>query len=89
MRHGASVFTSNVDGQFQKAGFFESRVHECHGSIHTLQCTEACSADTWSAEGFHPLVNEKTSEREPFAAMPALRFVSAAEHSDVRRLGVG
>ncbi|TDN68818.1 NAD-dependent SIR2 family protein deacetylase [Paraburkholderia sp. BL10I2N1] len=61
MVHGAFVFTSNVDGQFQKAGFLESRVYECHGSIHALQCLEACANDTWSAEEFRPLVNEKTS----------------------------
>jgi NAD-dependent SIR2 family protein deacetylase len=40
MPRGAFVFTSNVDGQFQKAGFPESRVHECHGSIHALQCLD-------------------------------------------------
>ena len=25
------VFTSNVDGQFQKAGFSDDRIEECHG----------------------------------------------------------
>jgi NAD-dependent SIR2 family protein deacetylase len=64
MPDGAFVFTSNVDGQFQKAGFSEDRIHECHGSIHTLQCLEACVGDTWSARDFHPLVNETTSELE-------------------------
>ncbi len=34
------VFTSNVDGQFQKAGFDE--VAEVHGSIHALQCLRGC-----------------------------------------------
>lgn len=42
MRHGAFVFTSNVDGQFQKAGFPEERVLEVHGSIHHVQCLGAC-----------------------------------------------
>jgi NAD-dependent SIR2 family protein deacetylase len=32
------VFTSNVDGHFQKAGFNEAQVLECHGSINHLQC---------------------------------------------------
>lgn len=27
-----TVFTSNVDGQFQRAGFRGRRIHECHGS---------------------------------------------------------
>lgn len=43
MLHGAFVFTSNVDGQFQRAGFGEDVVAECHGSIHHLQCTRPCS----------------------------------------------
>ncbi|WP_120347655.1 Sir2 family NAD-dependent protein deacetylase [Paraburkholderia fungorum] len=62
MPRGAFVFTSNVDGQFQKARFPEDRVHECHGSIHALQCLNVCSNDTWPAEKFHPLVNGKTSK---------------------------
>jgi len=48
---GAFVFTSNVDGQFQQAGFSRDRVIECHGSIGHLQCTEPCSNEIWSADG--------------------------------------
>lgn len=55
---GYSVFTSNVDGQFQKAGFAEQSIHECHGSIHHLQCLDGCSNTVWSAENFKPDVNE-------------------------------
>jgi len=43
MPHGAFVFTSNVDGQFQKAGFPEERVLEVHGSIHFTQCLGGCA----------------------------------------------
>ncbi|MFL9908279.1 NAD-dependent deacetylase [Paraburkholderia fungorum] len=57
--HGAFVFTSNVDGHFQKADFAENRIQECHGSIHFLQCSRACSHDVWSADDFHPEVNEE------------------------------
>lgn len=64
MNHGAFVFTSNVDGQFQMAGLPEHRAHECHGSIHALQCLETCTDDTWPTMDFHPLVNETTSELE-------------------------
>ncbi len=42
------VVTSNVDGQFQKAGFAEERVLEVHGSIHHLQCTTPCSPAIWT-----------------------------------------
>lgn len=45
---GARVFTSNVDGQFQKAGFTE--VAEVHGSIHHLQCSLPCRSTIWPAD---------------------------------------
>ncbi len=41
------VVTSNVDGQFQKAGFDEERILEVHGSIHHLQCIAGCSDRIW------------------------------------------
>lgn len=41
------IVTSNVDGQFQKAGFAEERILEVHGSIHHLQCTVPCSRNIW------------------------------------------
>jgi len=41
------IVTSNVDGQFQKAGFAEERILEVHGSIHHLQCTAPCSYNIW------------------------------------------
>lgn len=50
MPEGAFVFTSNIDGQFQKAGFAEDRIVECHGSIHHLQCVIPCRDDLWNAE---------------------------------------
>lgn len=58
MPSGAFVFTSNVDGHFGKAGFSDQRIVECHGSIHAMQCVNACSGAVWSAEGFEPDVDE-------------------------------
>jgi NAD-dependent SIR2 family protein deacetylase len=55
---GAFVYTSNVDGQFQKAGFPANRMLECHGSIHSLQCCGPCAHDVWPADAFHPEVDE-------------------------------
>ena len=54
---GAFVFTSNVDGQFQKAGFSERQIHECHGSIHWLQCMDSVCGEVWSAADFEPVVD--------------------------------
>lgn len=36
-RRGFFVFTSNVDGAFEKAGFPQQQILEAHGSIHHLQ----------------------------------------------------
>lgn len=55
---GAFVFTSNVDGQFQKAGYPAERICEIHGSIHHLQCSRPCSERIWSAAGFVPEVDQ-------------------------------
>lgn len=44
------VFTSNVDGQFQKAGFDKQKVYEVHGSIHYFQCVENCQRKVWVAD---------------------------------------
>jgi len=57
--YGAFVFTSNVDGQFQKAGFAENRILECHGSIHRLQCSRACTHETWSADDLRLDIDEE------------------------------
>jgi NAD-dependent SIR2 family protein deacetylase len=59
---GAFVFTSNVDGQFQKAGFDARRIVECHGSIHHLQCMNACDGRIWSADGFQPEIDVDACE---------------------------
>lgn len=58
--HGAFVLTSNVDGQFQRAGFDESRVVECHGSIHHVQCTRECGRPLASADGLEIEVDPAT-----------------------------
>jgi len=50
LTHGSFVFTSNVDGHFQLAGFDPDRVIECHGSLAHLQCTTPCHHEIWSAD---------------------------------------
>jgi len=63
---GYFVFTSNVDGQFQKAGYDENKIVEIHGSIHYLQCSVPCSEDIWAN-------NEKVKiDEEKFKAIPPL-----------------
>ena len=57
---GYFVFTSNIDGHFQRAGFPPDRVVECHGSIHHVQCAEPCSGRIWPADGTTVQVDEAT-----------------------------
>jgi|WetSurMetagenome_2_1015567.scaffolds.fasta_scaffold01060_9 NAD-dependent SIR2 family protein deacetylase len=59
---GYFVFTSNVDGHFQKAGYEEARIEECHGSIHYLQCTGPCGRDIWDAGKLQVPVDEEVFE---------------------------
>jgi NAD-dependent SIR2 family protein deacetylase len=46
---GVFVFTSNVDGQFQKAGFAPDRIVECHGTIDMNQCAAPCCDELFTA----------------------------------------
>ena len=60
MPGGGQVFTSNVDGQFQRAGFDPMRVAEVHGSIHHFQCTRACGIGIFPADAIEVEVDEQT-----------------------------
>ncbi len=58
--HGAFVYTSNVDGHFQRVGFDSERVIEVHGSIHWMQCLNECGIGVFSAESHGVCVDETT-----------------------------
>ena len=60
MPYQGFVFTSNVDGHFQRAGFDPLCIEECHGSIHDLQCLARCSEMTWVASALVPTLDETT-----------------------------
>lgn len=69
---GAHVFTSNVDGHFQKAGFAPESVAEVHGSIHWMQCTRNCGADVFTADDKTIRVDEETMRAsEPLPSCPS------------------
>lgn len=57
---GAFVFTSNVDGQFQRAGFDPSRIFECHGALDYLQCQRDCGEPAFPADGYEPSFDEES-----------------------------
>ena len=69
-KYGSFVFTSNVDGQFQKAGFKEAQMMECHGSIHELQCIDNCQGMLWSSDDTSIEIEEGFRAKEPLPACP-------------------
>jgi len=69
-KYGAFIFTSNVDGQFQKAGFREDQIMECHGSIHHLQCIDNCQGKLWSSEDTSIEISEDFQAKEPLPVSP-------------------
>jgi NAD-dependent SIR2 family protein deacetylase len=76
-KHGAFVFTSNVDGHFQRAGFDPERVVEIHGSIRWMQCTRRCGTDPFPADRFEIAVDESTMRAvEPFPFCPSCRALA-------------
>ena len=62
MSDGVFVVTSNVDGQFQKAGFSQTNILEIHGSIHRLQCITPCRETVWSADLVEPTIDDELCE---------------------------
>lgn len=69
---GYFVYTSNVDGQFQRAGFDPDLCCECHGSIRHFQCTAPCSKALWDAPPEAINVDETTIlAREPLPKCPS------------------
>jgi len=60
MKLGAFVFTSNVDGHFQRAGLDDDSVIECHGSISHLQCTRPCRHEIWEGDELAIDVDDET-----------------------------
>jgi NAD-dependent SIR2 family protein deacetylase len=81
--HGVQVFTSNVDGQFQRAGF--GGVVEAHGSIHHLQCLRPCLKDVWPADDVEVSVDEDTMRAIP--PLPRCRHCGGLARPNILMFG--
>jgi NAD-dependent SIR2 family protein deacetylase len=69
--YGYFVFTSNVDGHFQKAGFSDNAIYEVHGSIHHFQCSKPCTYNIWDASKINIDVDLELFEaQEPLPHCP-------------------
>lgn len=83
-QYGAFVFTSNVDGQFQKSGFDASQIMECHGTIHQLQCIENCQGALWNAEETNIQIEEGFQAKTP---LPRCPFCDAMARPNILMFG--
>jgi NAD-dependent SIR2 family protein deacetylase len=70
MPRGAFVFTSNVDGHFQRAGFDPRRVVECHGAIETSQCATPCGSALFPSVDTVAIDAERYRAARPLPACP-------------------
>lgn len=84
MPSGGFVYTSNVDGHFQKAGFAPERIYEVHGSIGAMQCLSECSAGIFSSDSHVIDIDHETMRTRGIAALPAVRWPGPAQHPHVR-----
>jgi NAD-dependent SIR2 family protein deacetylase len=77
------VVTSNVDGQFQKAGYREDQVLEVHGSIHHLQCLTPCCREIWENDETIPVDFDSMRAEH----VPACRFCQRAARPNILMFG--
>ena len=87
---GAFVFTSNVDGQFQRAGFDPERIVEVHGSFDGMQCTRECGIGIFPGESCDVEIDPESMRAiHPLPSCPRCGGPVPAEYPHVRRLGLG
>jgi NAD-dependent SIR2 family protein deacetylase len=60
MRQGAFVFTSNVDGHFERAGFAPEQIVEVHGSFEGMQCTNECGIEIFPGRSIEVGIDPET-----------------------------
>jgi NAD-dependent SIR2 family protein deacetylase len=85
MPSGGFVFTSNVDGHFQRAGFDPERIVEVHGSFEGMQCTEDCGAGIFSGEGYEVEIDNATMRGVP--PLPACPRCGALARPNILMFG--
>lgn len=85
--NGYFVFTSNVDGHFQRAGFDVDQIVECHGALTHLQCVTPCCYDIWPADETKVDVDMETVRST--SAMPTCPRCAGLARPNVLMFGDG
>jgi NAD-dependent SIR2 family protein deacetylase len=65
MPHGGFIYTSNVDGHFQRASFSPQRVYEVHGTLGAMQCLDDCGAGIFPADDCSVTIDPDTMRAVP------------------------
>jgi NAD-dependent SIR2 family protein deacetylase len=60
MRRGGFVFTSNVDGHFERTGFAPDQIAEVHGSFAGMQCTNECGIGIFPGGSIEVAIDPET-----------------------------
>jgi len=85
MRRAGFVFTSNVDGQFQRAGFAPEQIVEVHGTAGAMQCTRECGIGIFSAEPFQVEIDPATMRA--VSSLPACPNCGALARPNILMFG--
>lgn len=65
------VLTTNVDHQFQKAGFDKDRLFYTQGDYGLFQCSEPCCQETWdNEEAIRTMFESQNNMRIPSSLIP-------------------
>lgn len=82
------VFTSNVDGQFQRAGYPSDRIVEVHGAIDWLQCTAECGLGIYECDPENPEpVDVDTRTMRAVGNLPTCPRCGAAARPNILMFG--
>eukprot|EP01083_Nonionella_stella_P249589 862877_1 len=84
MKNDYFVFTSNVDGHFEKSGFNSNNILECHGSINFLQCT-SCDPGIWPSQSVDISVDSETFRAS--SELPKCKSCSAVARPNILMFG--
>lgn len=79
------VITTNVDHQFQKAGFDKERLYYTQGDYGLFQCSVPCRQVTWDNEAeIRRMVAEQKDMRVPTELIPRCPYCGAPATTNLR-----
>ena len=79
------VFTSNVDGHFQRAGYDPNRILECHGAIESIQCSHPCGRIIDFADQLNIEIDDATMRAKP--PLPVCQRCGSVQRPNILMFG--